>query len=144
MSVKLLGFLSPLYCIFGNLSVLFIYSEVLDLLITNYLRITSEKTAALCSRRVSSNSSSLIINHASLSFTMTARGVVPGGVGVAMAPQNFGRSVNPTSTGGKDYAHLITTCIPGFSDPPTALTAAFKQSVTVMSVDLCLAYMRVA
>ena len=73
----------------------------MDLLITNYLWITSEKNAAQCSRRVSSNSSSLIINHASLSFTMTARGVVPGGVGVAMAPPNFGRSVNPISIRGR-------------------------------------------
>ena len=44
--------------------------------------------------------------------------VVPGG---AMA--DFGRSVNPIPTrgGGKDYAHLITTGTPGFSDLPTAL-----------------------
>ena len=34
---------------------------------------------------------------------------------------DFGRSVNPISTGGTDYAQLITTGTPGFSDPPTAL-----------------------
>ena len=45
------------------------------------------------------------------------RGVVPGGV----AHPDFGRSVNPISTRGTDYAHLITTGIPGFSDLPTAL-----------------------
>ena len=32
--------------------------------------------------------------------------VVPGGAGGAM---DFGRSVNPISTRGTDYAHLITT-----------------------------------
>ena len=46
------------------------------------------------------------------------RGVVPGG---AMAPPDFGRSVNPISTRGTDYAHLITTGTPGFSNLPTAL-----------------------
>ena len=40
-------------------------------------------------------------------------GVVPGG--------DFGRSVKPISTRGTDYAHLITTGTPGFSDLPTAL-----------------------
>ena len=49
------------------------------------------------------------------------RGVVPGGAGGAMAPPDFGRSVNPISTRGRDYAHLITTGTPGFSDLPTAL-----------------------
>ena len=38
-----------------------------------------------------------------------------------MAPPDFGRSVNPISTRGTDYAHLITTGTPGFSDLPTAL-----------------------
>ena len=42
------------------------------------------------------------------------RGVVPGG---AMAPPDFGRSVNPIS----DYVHLITTGTPGFSNLPTTL-----------------------
>ena len=53
------------------------------------------------------------------------RGVVPGG---AMAPPVFGRSVNPISTRGADYAHHITAGTPGFSDLPTALhsTRYFK------------------
>ena len=38
----------------------------------------------------------------------SARGVVPGGAGGAMAHPDFGRSVNPISTRGTDYAHLIT------------------------------------
>ena len=42
-----------------------------------------------------------------------------------MAPPNFGRSVNPISTRGPDYAHLITTGTPGFSDLPTALLVPF-------------------
>ena len=41
--------------------------------------------------------------------------------GGAMAPPDFGRSVNPISTRGTDYVHLITTGSPGFSDLPTAL-----------------------
>ena len=38
-----------------------------------------------------------------------------------MTHPDFGRSVNPISTRGTDYAHLITTGTPGFSDLPTAL-----------------------
>ena len=38
-----------------------------------------------------------------------------------MAPPDFGRSVNPISTRGTDYAHLITTGTHGFSDLLTAL-----------------------
>ena len=38
-----------------------------------------------------------------------------------MAYPEFGRSVNPILTRGTNYAHLITTGTPGFSDPPTAL-----------------------
>ena len=51
----------------------------------------------------------------------TLRGVVLGGAGGAKAPPDFGRSVNPISTRGTDYAHLNTTGTPGFSDLPTAL-----------------------
>ena len=47
-----------------------------------------------------------------------SRGVVPGG---AMEPPDFGRSVNPILTRGTDYAHLITTGTPVFSNLPTAL-----------------------
>ena len=35
-----------------------------------------------------------------------SRGVVPGGAWGAMAHPDFGRSVNPISTGGRDYAHI--------------------------------------
>ena len=57
-----------------------------------------------------------------VNFTMVHfRGVVPGGAGGAMAPPDFGRSVNPISTRGTDYAHLITTDTPGFLALPTAL-----------------------
>ena len=38
-----------------------------------------------------------------------------------MALSDFGRSVNPISTGGANYANHITTGTPGFSDLPTAL-----------------------
>ena len=49
----------------------------------------------------------------------------PGVLGMcAMAPPDFGRSVNPISARRADYAHHITTCPSGFSDLPTALTVA--------------------
>ena len=38
---------------------------------------------------------------------------------------DFGRSVNPISTREKDYAHLIATGTPGFSDLPTALPCKY-------------------
>ena len=52
--------------------------------------------------------------------------VVPGGAGGAMAPPDFGRSVNPISTRGTDYTHLITNGTPGFSDLLTALIKSIK------------------
>ena len=54
------------------------------------------------------------------------RPVVPGGALGAMAPPDFGRSVNPISTRGTDFAHLITNGTPGFSDLPTALLISHK------------------
>ena len=54
---------------------------------------------------------------------ITKRGVVSGG---AMAHPDFGRSINPISTRGTDYGHLITTGTPGFSDLPTALKHPHK------------------
>ena len=53
-------------------------------------------------------------------------GVVPVDAGGAMAPPDFGRSVNPILTRGTDYAHLITTGTPGFSDLPTALGRSYS------------------
>ena len=49
------------------------------------------------------------------------RPVVPGCAGCAMAHPDFGRSVNPISIRGTDYAQLTTTGTPGFSDLLTAL-----------------------
>jgi hypothetical protein len=49
------------------------------------------------------------------------RPVVPGGAGGAMAPPNFGKSVNPISTKGGSLCPLNNTGTPGFSDLPTAL-----------------------
>ena len=45
------------------------------------------------------------------------RGVVPGYARCAMAPDQL----TLFQPGGTDYAHLITTGTPGFSDLPTAL-----------------------
>ena len=42
------------------------------------------------------------------------RGVVPGGAGGAMAYSDFGRSVNPISNRGRDYAHQIIMAPPDF------------------------------
>ena len=58
---------------------------------------------------------------------MHLRGVVPGGAGGAMAPPDFSKSVNPISTRETDYAHLITTGTPGFSDLPTALHLGYRK-----------------
>ena len=55
--------------------------------------------------------------------------VVPRGVGDAMAPPDFGRSVDPISSRGTDYTHLIATGTPGFSDLPTALCCATGQEI---------------
>ena len=49
------------------------------------------------------------------------RGVFPGGARGALAPPDFGRSVNPISMRETDYAHLIANGTPGFSDLLTAL-----------------------
>ena len=50
------------------------------------------------------------------------RPVVPGGARCAMAPPDFGRSVNPITTRETDYLFPnITTGTPGFTDLPTAL-----------------------
>ena len=43
------------------------------------------------------------------------------GAGGALAPPVFGKTVNPISTKGTDYAHLIITGTLRFSDLPTAL-----------------------
>ena len=41
----------------------------------------------------------------SVYILLMARGVVPGDARGTMAPPDFGRSVNPISTKGADYAH---------------------------------------
>ena len=46
-----------------------------------------------------------------------ARPIVPGGSGDAMAPPDFGRSINPISTRGADYAQHIITGTPRIFRP---------------------------
>ena len=53
--------------------------------------------------------------------SLLRRPVIPGGVGGAMAPPDFGISVKPISTG---LCPQLTTGTPGFSDLPTALLSA--------------------
>ena len=50
-----------------------------------------------------------------------------GGAGGARAPPSFGISVNPIRTKGADYAHLITTGTPGFSDLPMTLSYVYRR-----------------
>ena len=54
-------------------------------------------------------------------FSGDCRPVVPGDAGGPMAPPDFGRSVNPISTKGGRLCPPNDTCIPEFSDLPTAL-----------------------
>ena len=49
------------------------------------------------------------------------RPVIPGGAGGAMAPPDFGRSVNPISAMGGRLCTTNNTGASGFSDLPTAL-----------------------
>ena len=65
---------------------------------------------------------------------MIHRPVVPGCAGCAMAHSDFGRSVNPISTRGTDYAHLTTTGTPEFSDLPTALDVQKNQDSRIQAL----------
>ena len=56
--------------------------------------------------------------------SLSSRPVVPGSAGDAMAPPDFGRSVNPISTKGGRLCPPYNTGTPGFSDLPTALSSA--------------------
>ena len=59
-----------------------------------------------------------------------SRGVVPGDAGGAMAPPDFGRSGNPISTRGTDYARLLNyKWHPRFLDLPSALTWSTLQPI---------------
>ena len=57
------------------------------------------------------------------------RGITPRSDGVAMAPPDFGRSVDPISTRREKLylsTYLITTGTPAFSCLPTALKSAIS------------------
>ena len=54
-------------------------------------------------------------------LVFSTRPVVPGGAGGAMAPPDFGRSVNPITTSGGRLCPQNNTGTPGISDLPTAL-----------------------
>ena len=56
-------------------------------------------------------------------MSSNARGVVPRGAGVPWHPQILVDLLTLSQPGGTNYAHLITTGTPGFSDLPTALNA---------------------
>ena len=58
------------------------------------------------------------------------KGVIPGGAGGAMAPPDFGRSVNPISTKGGRLCPSNNAGTPGFSDLPTALYYKSVRTVT--------------
>ena len=57
---------------------------------------------------------------------MYYRPVVPGGARVAMAPQYFGRSMNPISTRGSRLCPPNNSGTPGFSNLHTALIVVCK------------------
>ena len=46
----------------------------------------------------------------------------------ALAHPEFGTSVNPITTRGADYAHLITASPPGFENPATSLNYVLSNS----------------
>ena len=75
-----------------------------------------------------------------------SRPVVPGCAGCAMAHTDFGRSVQ--AGGGTDYAHLITTGTPGFSDLPTALSiklnCRISEALTLHKVQISVYHCTVA
>ena len=48
---------------------------------------------------------------------------------------DLGRCVNPIQKQGADYAHLITTGPPGFSDLPTALVSAEDEPIVAAAED---------
>ena len=60
---------------------------------------------------------------------MHRQGCRPWGCRGCLAPPDFGRSVNPISTRGRDYAHLTTTGTPGFSDHLTALESYVNKAI---------------
>ena len=62
-----------------------------------------------------------IVHVASKVGSIYIRGVYPGGAGGAIAPPDFGRSVNPISIKGGRLCPPNNTGTPGFSDLPTAL-----------------------
>ena len=75
-------------------------------------------------------------------FNTVCRPVVPGCAGCAKA--SLADQLTLFQPGGTDYAHLISTGTPGFSDPPTALTFQTKNyflKIEIM-IDLCLAKTR--
>ena len=60
---------------------------------------------------------------------LVLRPVVSGGAGGAMAPPDFGRSVNPISTKGDRLCPPNITGTPRFFDLPTALYTVLPYSV---------------
>ena len=67
---------------------------------------TSEDTFDICDTNIKQEDENF------MSSSPNNRPVVPVGAGGAMAPSDFGRSVNPISTLDADYAHHITTYVP--------------------------------
>ena len=55
-------------------------------------------------------------------FVKTCSDAASGWEGWALAHPKFGRSVNPITTRGADYAHFITASPPGFENPAASLT----------------------
>ena len=63
-----------------------------------------------------------------------ARGVARGGAEVAVAPPEFGRSVNPIQTRGADYTPHTTASPPGFKKLSTPLILQWHTHLNVCAV----------
>ena len=55
--------------------------------------------------------------------------IVPGLSSLGVHPQILADQLTLSQPGGTDYAHLITTGTPGFSDLPTALSTLFFRKI---------------
>ena len=72
------------------------------------------------------------------------KGVLPGVPGVPWHPQILADQLTLSQPGGTDYAKLIITGTPGFSDLPTALGLTnqpkFGQAIPPLPREFCLFY----
>ena len=84
--------------------------------------------------RLFSNDSGVgFVTFGAAAVVLLLRGVVSGGAGGAIAPPDFGRSLNPISTRGGRLSPPNSTGTSRFSDPPTALITSKETTSEAMS-----------